>query len=217
MVTRLLIITLSLLLASCVDKHPKPEPPNPLRLAKPQAILVLPPKNNSLEVDAEAAILAHAVQPLAEWGYYVIPIPNMLESFRENGMFVAEDIHQIPLHKLREIFGADAVLYMTITMYGANYKILSSNVEVAVNATMVDAITGQVLWKNSVRQIKQSDNSNGIVGSLIGAVIDQIGNSLTDAAYDLSEPAMVNLIGGGRMVQGKYLTEYLDSYQKQHK
>jgi len=217
MLVRLLITLLTILVIGCSTKKPKPQPPNPLAEAKPISILVLPPKNNSLEVDGASAILAHAVRPLTEWGYYVIPIPNMLESFRANGMFAAEDIHDIPLNKLSEVFGADAVLYMTVTMYGVNYKILNSNVEVAVNATMIDSRTGQVLWKNSVRQIQQNNNSDNLIGALIGAVVEQISNSLSDAAYDLSRPAMTNLISGGRMVKGKYLTEFLENQQKQQK
>jgi len=171
----------------------------------PASILILPPLNNTVEISAQAAILAHSVKPLSENGYYVIPIANMLETFNANGIHSAEEAHEISLAKLYEIFGVDAVLYLTIDNFGANYKVLHSEVAVGVKAEMVSVYNGARLWENSVRRVQTNDNSsNGFVGMLLGAAIDQIGNSLTDAAYDLAAPSMRSLFNEQQILRAAH-------------
>jgi len=66
----MLILPLALLLlGGCV----KQEPYNyaALEQSKPRSILVLPPVNNTVEVDAPYIYLSTISRPLAEKGYYV--------------------------------------------------------------------------------------------------------------------------------------------------
>ena len=44
------------------------------KASKPASVLVLPPMNESPEVQASDAVLAQLTMPLAESGYYVIPV-----------------------------------------------------------------------------------------------------------------------------------------------
>jgi len=211
---RIFIIAMIIALSSCASK-PKKHQPNPLQDAAPVSILVLPPTSDSMETEGDAAVLASSVYPLAENGYYVIPVANMLATFAENGVLSAQEMHDISLSKLREIFGADAILYLHIQDYGVDYKIINSTVKVKVKADLVDARTGQKLWSNSVNKVQEPDNSNsGLIGMLVGAVIDQISNTVGDAAYDLSKPAMYQLLNGNRMVNGKYRSDYLKQHSK---
>ena len=57
-----------------------------LKQAKPRSILVLPPVNESLDIKATHSLLAHSSQPLAEAGYYVLPVALVDETFRQNGL-----------------------------------------------------------------------------------------------------------------------------------
>jgi hypothetical protein len=54
----------------------------------------------------------------------VIPVTLAEKTFKQNGGTVAEEVHSLPLDKLREIFSADAALYITITRYGVKYLLL---------------------------------------------------------------------------------------------
>ena len=83
-------------------------------------------------------MLSQATVPLAESGYYVLPVALVEETFRQNGLTVPADIHAVPVAKLREIFGADAALYVTVTEYGSKYQVISSVTRVAANARLVD-------------------------------------------------------------------------------
>src|SRR5476649_974583 len=116
------------------------------KAAKPRSIVVLPPLNNSPEVNASNSVYAQVTYPLAEAGYYVLPVALVGETFKQNGLTSAADIHAVDAKKLNEIFGADAAMYVTITNYGASYNVLNSVVLVTANARLVDLKTGNLLW-----------------------------------------------------------------------
>ena len=79
--------------------------------SRPASILVLPPLNSSPDIKATYSMLAQTTWPLAESGYYVLPVTLVDETFRQNGLQTPADIHELPAAKLREIFGADTALY----------------------------------------------------------------------------------------------------------
>ncbi len=41
-------------------------------------------------------------------------------------------MHQVPLDKITDVFGADAVLYVTVKQYGSKYQIITSTTIVTV-------------------------------------------------------------------------------------
>jgi hypothetical protein len=94
-------------------------------------------------------VLSQVTRPLAESGYCVVPIAVMDEAFKQNGLDTPEDIHEVTPAKLRDIFGDDAALYMTVTQYGSKYVVVSSSVTVAVDAKLIDLRTGSTLRTGS--------------------------------------------------------------------
>ncbi len=166
----------------------------------PKSILVLPPINNSNDIVATPAVFAQVVMPLAESGYYVFSPSLVSETFKNNGLTVPNEIHAVSLHKLDEVFGADAVLYIEIKEYGSSYKILSSDITVSLNAKLVDIKTGKLLWKGTARASSAEGKSNNgnIIGMLIGALIDQIANTVSDNSYKYAGIADNRLLFAGR-------------------
>ena len=77
---------------------------------KPKSILVVMPANDSLENKAPVVVLSHTTKPLSEAGYYVFPVAVVQETFMQNGVYDGEQIKDISLPKLKEIFNPDAVL-----------------------------------------------------------------------------------------------------------
>jgi hypothetical protein len=92
----------------------------------PRSVLVLPPLNQSVEVDAPYRYLSTISRPLAEAGYYVFPVAVVDGVMKENGLPTPGEMHAVSLEKIREVFGADAVLYVTIEDYGQKYLIVLS-------------------------------------------------------------------------------------------
>ena len=168
--------------------------------SRPKSILVLPPINESPEVQASYSLVSQVTYPLAEAGYYVLPIALVDETFRQNGLTTANDIQAVAPAKLQQIFGADAGLYITITEYGTQYMLISSDTAVTATAKLVDLKTGTTLWTGVARACSEEGNSNagGIVGMLITAAVKQVINSSTDAAHPIAGVASARLLSAGQ-------------------
>lgn len=187
------------LLAGCAGQQGSGYDYSALRESRPASILVLPPLNETPEVIAPAGLLAQMTAPLAESGYYVVPVGVMVETFRQNGLDQPADIHQVDPARLRQIFGADAALYTTVVEYGARYMVVGSVVKVRARTRLVDLRTGKVLWSGSGEAVKQSNNNGGgLIGLLVSAAIEQIANNLSDAAYPLAGLASQRMLAAGR-------------------
>ncbi|KQQ47537.1 hypothetical protein ASF61_02580 [Duganella sp. Leaf126] len=170
------------------------------KAAKPRSIVVLPPLNNSPEVNASNSVYAQVTYPLAESGYYVMPVAVVAETFKQNGMTTAADIHGLDPKKLNEIFGADAGLYITITRYGATYTVLDSVAVVAVEAKLVDLKTGTLLWDGKASAASNEGNNGGgggLVGALVAAAIKQIIHSTSDTSHPIAGVADTRLLTAG--------------------
>ncbi len=71
------------------------------RQNRPVSMLVLPPVNETPEVTATYGVLSQVTLPLAEAGYYVVPVSLMDETFRQNGLNSPVEIHDVSPQKLR--------------------------------------------------------------------------------------------------------------------
>lgn len=167
-----------------------------LRDAKPASILVMPPLNHSPEVTAPAGVLSQATLPIAEAGYYVLPVAVTDEMFRENGIVSAEDAQDIPAAKLREIFGADAALYLDIKSYGTSYAVVTSATVVTLEAKLIDLRTGKQLWdgKATASSAEGQNSGGGLVGMLVTALVNQVVNTLNDRSVQISGIATQRLL-----------------------
>lgn len=160
-------------------------------------MLVLPPVNDTPEVSATYGVLSQVTFPLAEAGYYVVPVSLMDETFRQNGLNNATEIQDVSAQKLREIFGADAAVYIKVKRYGTTYAVISSETTVVAEARIVDLRTGQLLWQGSAAaSSKESEGANqgGLVGLLVQAVITQIVGATTDASFKYAGIASQRLL-----------------------
>jgi hypothetical protein len=152
---------------------------------RPVSMLVLPPLNETPEVVATYGVLSQVTFPLAEAGYYVVPVSLMDETFRQNGLNNPAEIHDVSPQKLREIFGADAAVYIKITQYGTSYAIVASDTRVTVQARIVDLRTGDLLWQGSASAASsenKSSNQGGLVGLLVQAIVTQIVETAADTS-----------------------------------
>ncbi len=173
------------LMTGCATKAP-PYDYSAFLKAKPATILVMPPANESPEINATPGVWSHATVPLSEAGYYVLPITLVDETFRQNGVANAHDAQEIPLLKLREVFGADAALYMKVKKYGTSYNVLSSETRVEVEGRLVDLRSGELLWQGKATATsaeEQQSSGGGIIGLLVTAAIKQIVGTMADASY----------------------------------
>ena len=164
------------------------------RAHEPRSILVLPPLNETVEALSDYNWLSTATMPLAEHGYYVFPVAVVDEFMKENGLPTPGEMHAVPPSRLGEVFGADAILYVTIVEWGQKYIVLSSNTVVGVRARLVDATTSTELWSGNVRLVESSGGGNDLLVELIVAVVEQVVDSNVDRAHDLSRRANLAML-----------------------
>ena len=183
-------LALTVMLTGCVTPYDYTN----FRAHPPRSILVLPPLNESTAVEGTYGYLSTVTMPLAEMGYYVYPVVVVDQFMKENGLPTAGEMHQAPLDKIRDIFGADAVLYVTLKQYGTKYQVINSATIVTVKARLVDTKTGLVLWEGTATAQQNSGGSGNIFADLIVAAVDQAINSSTDQAHDVSRMANTLLL-----------------------
>ena len=206
------ILTAAVLLASCASIDY-----SAFKESRPRSILVMPPVNQSPDVNGPLTFLATSTYPLAESGYYVIPPTLSDQTFKQNGVTVAEEAHAISHVRLYEIFGADAALYVTITKYGAKYLLTSSRVEAEANARLVDLRNGVEIWNGKVYAESNSGASvsgGGLLGALITVAANaaiQASNVAKDKAYDVGRDANHTMLSAGKkngILYGPYHPKY---------
>ncbi|HEY7139891.1 MAG TPA: GNA1162 family protein [Methylomirabilota bacterium] len=179
------------------------------RAYPPRSILVLPPVNEGTDVRATYGYLSTVTRPIAELGYYVFPVALVDQLFKENGMPTPGEMVQAPLGKIREIVGADAVLYITIKQYGTRFQLLASSTVVTAVARLVDTRTGTVLWQGRLAAEEASGASGSILADVIGAVLTQVINQSTDRAHGVAERANAQLAIKDRgLLHGPYSPKY---------
>jgi len=124
-------------------------------------------------------------------------------------MPTAGEMHQVPLNKVAEIVGADAVLYATLKQYGTKYQVINSATTVRVKARLVDTRTGLLLWEGE-GMAQQNSGSGNILVDLISAAIAQAVNASTDAAHPVCRIANAKLFypKGQGLLYGPYHPEY---------
>ncbi len=180
------------------------------RAQMPASILVLPPTNQSVEVNAPYSYLSTITRPIAEAGYYVFPVAVVDAYMKENGLPTPADMHGVPLEKLDEVFGPDAVLYVDIEAYGQEYQLLSSAAVVRANAKLVDVDTGTTIWDGKINAAHSSGGGgSNLLVALIGAAISQAVGTTVDASHGVAVTANRKLFSGRRgLLLGPYHPRY---------
>ncbi|ARB83682.1 MULTISPECIES: DUF799 domain-containing protein [Yersinia] len=190
-------VMITLLLTGCAK--PVQQDYSAFKQSKPKSILVVLPQNQSPEVSASHGMLSQVTYPLSEAGYYVLPVAVVEETFKQNGMTNAGDISATSPAKLHKIFGADAVLYITVVQYGTSYQVITSDTRVTANAKLVDLRNGKLLWSGSATaSSNEGDNSSGgVISMLVQAAVTQISNTLTDRSHDIAGVTSTRMLTAG--------------------
>jgi hypothetical protein len=140
--------------------------------AHPRSILIVPPVNHSLDVDAPNYLLSSLAVPLAEKGYYVFPVNTTKVILEREGFYEADQVREQSPQALANLFGADAILYVTINRWDAQYAVLSSSVTVDFDYKIAFK-DGQEIWKTRQHMVytPQNGNTGNLVANLVAAAI----------------------------------------------
>lgn len=205
MMIRALLLTAGLLalLAGCaVTKKPDL---SAFYAHRPRSIVVVPVVNESTEITAPTVFMSTITVPLAERGYYVFPVYLTGVLLQDLGLSEAGLVHQLPPQRFFDLFGADAVLLITIKDWSTKYLVLASSVVVDMEYVLKDTRTGMVLWES--KQSYHHDSGGG--GNLIAMAVSAAINALVTDYRPLAQQAnnLVFLPPNG-LPAGPYHPEY---------
>ena len=200
------LILLCAFLAGCVTQPTKKDM-SAFAAAAPRSILVVPTINKSLDVDAPNYVLASLPLPIAEKGYYVFPVNTTKYVLEQEGFYEGEQIHKQPTELLAKLFAADAVLYVSINQWDAQFMLISTTVTVDFDYRLV-AKDGTEIWKENKRMqySPQNNNSGSGIGMLISAVVNAAMTRAAPNYMPLTKQAnqQVFLLGVNPLPDGPY-------------
>jgi hypothetical protein len=150
---------------------------------QPKALLVLPPINESTDVEAKPYYMTTVEMPFAMTGYYVFPVEMVSDIMKQEGVYDTELLYQLPLDKFYEYFGADAVLYTHIKKWDVAYMVIASTLTVAVESEIVSTKSSEVLWNYNgtvVVDLSGGNQGGGIAGLIASAIVTAINTAAAD-------------------------------------
>jgi hypothetical protein len=159
------------------------------RAHPPRSILVIPPLNESTTLGGTYSYLSTVSRPIAERGYYVFPVAVVDQFLKENGMPTSGEMNQVPVNKIGEIMGADAVMFLDLKQYGSKYVLLDSVTTVEVLAKLVDTRTGTLLWQGRGFAQQSGGSSGNLLADVVAAMISQTINNKVDTAHNVCHQA----------------------------
>lgn len=178
--TRALAALALLLLAGCAVQH---KDYGPFFAHAPRSILVVPVLNETTELEASGVVAATVSEPIAERGYYVFPVYLTEALLRDLGLSEAGHVHELPPQKLFELFGADAVLYATVTDWGTKYLVIDAATVVEIDLLLRDTRTGTVLWEATGAASQNAGGQGDPIAQLIAAAIFYVMSETMEPDY----------------------------------
>lgn len=204
----LLTITVFIFMAGCAVT---PKDYTKFNNARPASILIVPVVNRSVEVSASDYFLSTITIPVAERGYYVFPVHMIKRVLEDDGLSDADLVHNAPTQKLSELFGSDAVLYISIEKWEAKYLVLTTQVTVELSYVLKDGKTGDELWveKQTMVYSPQNQSTGSPLGDLIVMAVNAAVTKAIPNYLPLAKQANNNafMYPGPGIPEGPYFTK----------
>ena len=207
----ILIAACSLLLASCETmNHTRGELYPKMYEEKPVTLLVMPPINNSNNVEAKDLLYTSISQPLAEAGYYVISPHLAMEIFKEESAYDAENFIEGNVGMFGKVFGADAVVFSVIE----EWKKKGFGIQTKLTYIVKSTRSNEVLFSRTCDLYLDLSDDNyyggGLIGSLANLAVSAINTALTE---HIVAARNCNTFIFNDIPQGKYRSEHLQDQE----
>lgn len=193
----LLALCSSIFLAGCASVETKQQafPSMYDENIKPLTIVVAPAINKTTAADAAELINVTLTQPIADNGYYVLPIAIVSEIFSREGVVAGEQLLGAPMSVFKNNFGADAVLFITINEWDKNYAVVAGNVSVGMSYVLLSTENREVLWSyDASLVVSTSGQSTGfIIADLVRTAIETATTDYVPIARQVNGVAVATL------------------------
>lgn len=146
---------------------------------KPVTLLVMPPINNSANVEAKELLYTSISRPLVEAGYYVISPLLAMDVLKAESAYDAEMFFDAPLTPFRNYFGADAVVFSVIDTWTKKGMGIETKIRYVIKSTY----THEILFDRSCDlylDLSVNSESKSGLGALINLAASVINTAVTD-------------------------------------
>lgn len=107
----------AVLLSSCVATRTRESQYPKMYSEHPTTIVVMPPINNTTNVEAKDLLYTSISYPLIEAGYYIVSPHLVLEMLKAESAYDAELFIDRDIQVFGQVFGADAVIFSVIDVW----------------------------------------------------------------------------------------------------
>lgn len=208
-----IVICVCILLSSCasytrVGLYPK------MYEEKPLSILVMPPINNTTNVEAKDLLYTSISYPLIEAGYYVVSPHLALEFLKNESAYDAELFIDKDISIFGNVFGVDAVIFSVVDEWKKKGLGIQTKIKYIVKSTT----TNEILFDRTCDLYLDLSVSSGS-GSALGALFDLVASAVATASTDhIVAARKCNTYIFSDIPRGKYHSEYgLDMEKKASK
>lgn len=171
----------------------------------PITLLVMPPINNTSNVEAKDLLYTSISRPLAEAGYYVISPLLAMDILKAESAYDAEMFIDKPLTMFRDYFGADAVVFSQIDEWTKR----GFGIDTKIRYIIKSATSGEILFDRSCDlylDLQQNSGNNSALGLLIDLAASAIATATTD---HIVAARKANYYIFRDIPRGKYNPQYL--------
>lgn len=172
---------------------------------KPVTLLVMPPINNSTNVEAKELLYTSISRPLVEAGYYVISPLLAMDVLKAESAYDAEMFFNASLTMFNNYFGADAVVFSIIDSWAKKGMGIQTKIRYVIKSTY----TGETLFDRSC-DLYLDLSVDSASESLLGSLIDLAASAINTAATDhIVAARKANYYILRDIPRGKYSPEYM--------
>ena len=181
----------------------------------PASVLVMPPINQTNNVDAKDYFYYTLQAAMANNGYYSFPPILSYETLQAESAYDAEMFIVNDIAAFRRTFGADLLLFTRITNWKKHP--VGGIVDVEIEYILRSTSTGNIVYQRKVNCACDTSfksglaNSGGIL-SIVGLVVDAIGTAVKTAATDYTIVARGANNFGIDVPKGKYSPYFMKDY-----
>ena len=172
---------------------------------KPITLLVMPPINNSTNVEAKDLLYTSISRPLTEAGYYVISPLLAMDVLKAESAYDSEMFFDAPLTAFQNYFGADAVVFSVIDTWAKK----GMGIETEIRYVIKSAYTNEILFDRSCDlylDLSVDSGNNGLLGALVDLAASAINTATTD---HIKAARMTNYYILSDIPRGKYSPDYM--------
>ena len=142
-------------------------------------LLVMPPINNTSNVEAKDLLYTSISRPLAEAGYYVISPLLAMDVLKAESAYDSELFVDVPLTTFKDYFGCDAVVFSEINTWTKSGFAINANIRYFIKS----ASTGEIIFDRSCDLTLDLQVNSGS-SSPLAVLIELAASAITTATTD---------------------------------